>query len=97
MRFDVNTPPKLTGKYSRDIPAIHIWCSILHRKLKGMFGRIDNEQISSVSAEKITGNINLESCRVRGGTVNISSDYFFVGNDTNYIKFENGVLEVKTS
>ncbi len=97
MKFDVNAPPKLTGKYSRDIPALHSWCSVLYRKLTGMFRRVEDNQIASVSGNKITGSIELEGCSVNGPCVNVSSDYFFVGNETNYIKFENGVLEVKTS
>lgn len=76
MNFDVNTPPRLTGKYTRDIPALHNWCSILHRKLNGIF------QKGTVMNSK---------------NVVISQNYVFIGNDENYIKFENGVLEVKTS
>ena len=86
MKFDMNTPPRLSGKYARDISALHNWCSILHRKLSAMFRKVENEQITSVSGDKITGDVNLKDC-----------NYFFVGNSTNYIKFENGVLEVKTS
>jgi hypothetical protein len=93
MKFDVNAPPKLTGKATTDIPLLHNWCAILHRKLGGMLRRVENEQIASVSGDKV----DISTGSIKGASVNISSDYFFVGNDANYIKFENGVLEVKTS
>lgn len=97
MKFAVNAPPKLTGRQKNDISLLNNWCAVLHRKLCGMFRAVEDNQIMSVSGNKVSGDIELDRCSVKGSGVNISSEYFFVGNDTNYIKFENGVLEVKTS
>ena len=76
MKFAVNAPPKLTGRQKNDISLLNNWCSVLHRKLCGMFRAVEDNQIMSVSGNKVSGDIELDRCSVKGSGVNISSDYF---------------------
>lgn len=96
MLFNVRTPPSLTGRYYRDIPRLYDWCVTLAKNLSSMFSRIEDKQIVSVSADKITaGVIKLES----GGSVEIGADKFVLSNSdgSQYIKLEGNNLVIKAT
>ena len=96
MVFDIRTPPNLTGRYNGDIRIIHNWCTELTKKIKAMFNKIEDNQIISVSADKITGGvIKLDS----GGMVEIGADKFVISNSdgSQYIKLEGDKLVIKAT
>ena len=96
MLLDIRTPPALTGRYNKDIPLIHDWCISLSKKVQAMFSKIENSQIISISADKITsGKIEFSG----GGYFELTADGFTLCNSvgTQYIKLENDTIYVKAT
>lgn len=83
MKFSLMSPPKESGIFKNDIPRLYDWCKSLYKKLQVMFSCIENEQIVSVSADKLTSDFLF-----------ISKDSFRLGNSTDYIEFKDGKLIV---
>jgi hypothetical protein len=96
MIFDMRKPPPLTGRYYVDIPRISDWLVGLTKKLSSMFSNVEDNQITSVSADKLTnGIIKLES----GGSVEIGADKFVISNSdgSQFIKLEGDKLVIKAT
>lgn len=100
MNFDIRTPPRMTGRYTKDIPAIFDWCLTLVKKLRASFSHIDDSQIVSLSCDKLSGTINLDNVTIsNGGSIDISSDYFRISNSSGsqYIELKDNVINIKAN
>lgn len=53
MMLDVRTPPAPTGDAERDYAELSRWCDLFRRRVMIMLSNIDDENIVSVSADKI--------------------------------------------
>ena len=53
MKFNVTPPPEPVGNYKKDIAGLYDWCKTLHQKLGAMLMHIEDEQIVSVSSDKV--------------------------------------------
>lgn len=90
------TPPEMSGYTKNDIQILRQWCEQLVKRLGAMLRCIENKQIISVSADKITsGRIEFNG----GGYINLTENGFILSNSlsTQYIKFENDKIIVKAT
>lgn len=88
------TPPEISGNTKKDISRLRQWCEQLVKRLSAMLCRIENKQIVSVSADKITsGRIEFNG----GGFIEITADGVILSNSagTQYIKLENDTITIK--
>jgi hypothetical protein len=53
MMLDVRTPPVPTGDAEKDYSELWRWCELFRRRVMIMLSNIDDENIASVSADKI--------------------------------------------
>ena len=87
------TPPEMTGYIKNDTKVLRQWCEQLVKRIGAMLSRIENKQIISVSADKITsGRIEFNS----GGYLELTEDGIILSNSlgTQYIKLENDTITV---
>lgn len=90
------TPPEMTGYIKNDTHVLRQWCEQLVKRLGAMLSRIENKQIISVSADKITsGRIEFNG----GGYINLTENGFVLSNSTGtqYIKLVNDTITVKAT
>lgn len=96
MSMDIRTPPTTTGWYKRDIANIREWCEMLRRKVQQMLTVIRDEQIESVSADKLRGTIDPTIIQISGGNITFDGETFSISNEdgSQYIKFEGGEVYI---
>lgn len=86
MNVNSRMPPDITGDTEMDIKKLNNWCGILLNKLKNTLSNIEDSNIKSVSADKISGgSININASNIIGANTRISSDsirFIFVSEDT---------------
>ena len=90
------TPPEMTGYIKNDTFILRQWCEQLIKRLGAQLSRIENKQIVSVSADKITsGKIEFNG----GGYLELTQDGFILSNSvgTQYIKLENDTITVNAT
>ena len=76
MIINSRMPPRVTGETEIDLKKLNDWCCTFLNKLKNVLSNIDDSNIKSVSADKITGgNIDFSTASLSGDNVNIGSDY----------------------
>ena len=90
------TQPEMTGYIKNDTFILRQWCEQLIKRLGAQLSRIENKQIVSVSADKITsGKIEFNG----GGYLELTQDGFILSNSarTQYIKLENDTITVNAT
>ena len=90
------TPPEMSGYIKHDTLTLRQWCEQLVKSLGSILNRIENKQIVSVSADKITsGRIEFNSC----GFIEITDNGFVLSNSTGtqYIKLENDTITINAT
>lgn len=86
MNVNSRMPPDITGDTEMDVKRLNNWCGVLLNKLKNTLSNIEDNNIKSVSADKISGgSININASNIIGANTRISSDsigFIFVSEDT---------------
>lgn len=85
MNLTISAPPKPTGDAATDTEKLFNWCRALHSQLRRVFYTIDDENITSVSADKIESN-----CL----TADADSFVLTTPDGSKYIKCVDGNLEI---
>lgn len=75
MNLQYSMPPQITGSAAEDTAALSTWCGGLLSRLKKAIMSIEDGNILSVSADKLTdGNIGLSGTVIASETLAIDSD-----------------------
>ena len=90
------TPPEISGNTKKDIHRLRQWCEQLVKRLSASLCHIENKQIISISADKITnGRISFGN----GGFLEIADNSFVLSTSSGaqYIKLENDSITIKAT
>ena len=95
MKFNIDYPTPLRWLSIAEIKEYNIWLERLVTTLKRFFNSVDDENITSVSADKIRGKIALSKLDIPGATLDVTeSGFTLTATDGTYIKLENGSFSI---
>ena len=95
MKFNIDYPTPLRWLSIAEIKEYNIWLERLVTTLKRFFNSVDDENITSVSADKISGKLSLTKLDLPGASVEVTDSGFSItAMDGTYIKLENGSFSI---
>lgn len=99
MKTDLKIPPQLSRLTRYEFGSFWIWAAGLVKNLRAVLYNLDDDNIKSVSASKLTGSIDLSSNPMYNDVLAVSDGNFLLSNadGSQYIRLENGVLTIKAN
>lgn len=95
MKFTLDYPATLRSLSVSEIREFNIWLERLTYTLKRFFNGVEDDNISSVSADKISGKLPLSKLDIPGGSLTVSDDGFMLSStDGSYIELTGGTINI---
>ena len=90
MNITIPAPPEITGNNTEDLKALSTWCTKLFMQLKRIIYTIDDTNIASVDASKVSGTLSLLDTAVQGTNIKIGEGEFLVStaDGKEYLKLD---------
>ena len=99
MKVNFDIPPKLNTLSRHEFNWFWTWAAGLVKSLRSLIYNIDDDNIKSVSADKLKGDIDLRNTPISGGVLTITDDSFRLANSdgSQYIELVNNVINIKAN
>lgn len=95
MNLNLDFPIPLTRLTKSEIDALNIWHERLITDLRRFVTSVEDDNIKSVSAEKISGSIGLDKLTIPSAELVVSDDGFKItADDGTYIELSDGRFNI---
>ena len=99
MRVNFDIPPKLNTLSRYECNLFWTWAAGLVKSIRSLVYNIDDDNIKSLSTDKLKGSINLSDTPVSGGVLTLTDNSFRLSNSdgSQYVELVNNVINIKAN